>query len=184
VDLGENGNWLTFDNSSLLLSGHPTEGDKGTTVTITVQDVFDDIVCSTVQVDLFNGLFATTLPPIVNATVGQEFSFVLNDTFFAVADVQLSVTFKPEDGENWLSYNSESRTISGTPDDSKAKLVQVDIDASSASLSEKQSTSFTVQTIFSSGAPLNPHRSISIPTNYHISPTYRFNIPVLSSTKI
>lgn len=161
ADLGENGNWLTFDNSTLLLSGRPTKGDKGTTVTITVQDVFDDIVCSTVQVDLFNGLFSTTLPPTVNATIGQEFSFVLNDTFFAAPDVELSVTFKPEDGENWLSYDSESRTISGTPDDSKAKQVQVNIDASSASLSERQSTSLTVQIVSSSGAPLNTSSSSS-----------------------
>src|SRR5271156_836584 len=62
ADFGTNGGWLNFDNTSLVLSGHPTKDDKGTTATITVTDVFDDVVRATVVVDLFNGLFATNLP--------------------------------------------------------------------------------------------------------------------------
>jgi hypothetical protein len=152
ADLGDNGNWLQFDNTSMVLSGQPTKGDKGTTVYITVQDVFADTVRSTIVVDLFDGLFTTALPSTVNATVGKAFSFVLNDTFFAASDVQVSVDFKPNDGDNWLSYDSTSRTISGTPEADKAQSVEVDINASSASLSQKQTSSFTVQSVSSSGA--------------------------------
>ena len=145
----------------MFLSGQPAKGDKGTTVVLTIQDVFDDVVYSTIHVDLYDGLFATNLPTTVNATIGQEFSFVLNDTLFAASDVQVSVSFTPKDGDNWLSYDSASRTISGTPENNKAKSVQVDINASSASLSQKQTLSFTVQTVSSSGASLAPSSSSS-----------------------
>ena len=161
ADLGDDGGWLQFDNSSLLLSGQPNKGDKGTTVVLTIQDTFDDIVYSTIHVDLYDGLFATGLPTTLNATIGQEFSFVLNDTLFATSDVQVSVSFTPKDGDNWLSYDSGSRTISGTPENNKAKSVLVDIIASSASLSQKQTSSFTVQTVSSSGATLAPSSSSS-----------------------
>lgn len=150
--LGENGNWLTFDNASLLLSGHPAEGDKGTTVTIIVQDVFDDVVHCTIDVALFNGLFATSIPSTMNATIGMEFTFVLNNTLFAVPDVQISVSFSAQGGDNWLTYDSNSRTISGTPAANKATLVLVTITASSTSLSQTQSASFNVQSVSSSGA--------------------------------
>ena len=156
ADLGSNGGWLTFDNSSLLLSGQPAKGDKGTIITLTIQDVFEDIVQATIVVNLFDGLFATTLPSTLNATIGQKFSFVLNDTLFAASDVQVTVGFIPKDGDNWLSYDSGSRTISGTPDNNKAKSVEVDINASSASLSQKQTISFTVQTVNSVGSTLAP----------------------------
>jgi hypothetical protein len=159
ADLGDDGGWLQFDNSSLLLSGQADKGDKGTTVVLTIQDAFDDIVYSTIHVDLYDGLFTTSLPTTLNATTGQEFSFVLNDTLFAASDVQVSVSFTPKDGDNWLSYDSGSRTISGTPEINKAKSVLVDINASSASLSQKQTSSFTVQTVSSSGATLAPSSS-------------------------
>jgi hypothetical protein len=159
ADLGSDGSWLTFDNTSLLLSGQPAKGDQGTTVTLTIQDVFEDIVQSTIVVDLFDGLFATTFPSTVNATIGQEFHFVLNDALFTASDVQIAVSFAAKDGANWLSYNSSSRTISGTPEASKAKSVQVDIDASSPSLSKKQTISFTVQMVSSAGSPVAPTTS-------------------------
>lgn len=155
ADLGTNGGWLNFDNTSLVLSGQATKDDKGTTVIITVTDVFDDVVRATVLVDLFNGLFATNLPSTVNATIGQNFSFVLNDTFFAAADVQLSVDFKANGGDNWLNYDSGTRTISGTPAANDAKSVEVDINAFSPSLNQKQTASFDVQTVSSSGFPLS-----------------------------
>lgn len=165
ADLGSDGGWLTFDNSSLLLSGQPASGNKGTTVTLIIQDVFEDIVHATIDVDLFNGLFATTLPSTVNATVGQDFYFVLNDTLFAASDVQITVGFIAKDGDNWLSYDSGSRIISGTPEANKAKSVQVDINASSPSLLQKQTASFTVQTVSSAGAILTPTTSSSSSSN-------------------
>jgi len=149
--MGDNGSWLTFDNATLVLAGNPKKGDKGTTATLTIQDVFDDIVCATIQVDLYNGLFTTTLPTILNATIGQPFYLVLNDTLFTVSDVHLSVTFKAKGGDNYLTYNSDTRTISGTPSTGQATSIEVDITASSISLNEKQSASLTVDTINSSG---------------------------------
>jgi hypothetical protein len=151
ADMGDSGSWLNFDNTTMVLSGTPSKGDKSTTVTFTVQDVFADVVRSTLLVDLYDGLFTTTLPTIVNATIGEAFSFTLNDTFFAASDVVVTVSFTPDSGSNWLSYDSNTRTISGTPSSSAAQSVQVDINASSASLNEKQSASLHVQTISSNG---------------------------------
>lgn len=151
ADLGDNGSWLKFDNTTMLLTGQPSKGDKGTTVEVTLQDIFADTVRATIQVDLYDGLFTTVLPSTYNATEGIEFNLVLNDTFFAATDVQVSVDFNAQDGDNWLSYDSGSRTISGTPEPDKAKSVQVDINASSASLNQKQTASFTVQSVSSNG---------------------------------
>ena len=94
ADLGSGGNWLTFDNSTMVLSGQTSKGDEGTTVYITVEDVFADVVRSTVVVNLYNGLFTTALPTTMNATLGQSFSYTLNSTFFATSDVQVTVPFQ------------------------------------------------------------------------------------------
>jgi hypothetical protein len=141
ANLGRNGKWLKFDNSSLVLSGKPSQGDQGTTVQITVQDIFADTVRSTIQVDVYQGLITTLLPSVVNATVGQRFNMVLNDSYFSSSDVQVGVKFTPKNGDNWLSYDSDSRTISGTPETNKATLVNVDINAFSQLLSQKQTAS-------------------------------------------
>jgi Putative Ig domain len=164
ADLGDDGSWLTFDNSTMRLSGKPTSSDKGTTVTLSITDVYDDLVHSTIEVDLFNGLFTTTLPSTLNATVGEPFSFVLNDTLFAASDVQLSVSFKANGGNNYLTYDSDNRTITGTPTADEASSVQVNIDASSAALNQKQSTTITVNTINSTGQSEAP-TSTSSSTN-------------------
>ena len=163
----------------MVLSGRPAKGDEGTTVVLTIQDVFYDIVHSTIHVNLYDGLFATNLPTTVNATVGQEFSFVLNDTLFAASDIQVSVSFIPKDGDNWLSYDSDSRTISGTPEDNKAKSVQVDINASSASLSQNQTSSFIVQTVSSSGAALAPSSSFSSSSNKSLIIGLSVSLPII-----
>jgi hypothetical protein len=154
ADLGDNGGWLNFDNTTMVLSGQPSKGDKGTTVELTIQDIFADTVRATIQVDLYDGLFTTALPSTLNATVGKAFNLVLNSTYFAAPDVQVSVDFNPLGGDNWLSYDSGTRTISGTPEANKAKSVAVDINASSAQLSQKQTASFTVQSVSSNGTEI------------------------------
>jgi hypothetical protein len=161
ANMGDNGSWLTFDNTSLLLAGKPTKDDKGTTVTLAITDVFDDVVYATIQVDLYDGLFTTTLPSTLNATIGELFTFVLNDTLFAAPDVQLSVAFKANGGDNYLTYDSDTRTISGTPSSDKPKSVEVDINALSVSLNEKQSTSLIINTVNSSGQDEAPTASSS-----------------------
>lgn len=159
--MGENGSWLHFDNTTLVLSGQPSKGDKGSTVELTIQDVFADVVRATIQVDLYDGLFTTVLPSIYNATIGKEFTLVLNNSYFAASDVQVTVDFKAQDGDNWLSYDSGTRTISGTPEADKAKSVSVDINASSSSLNEKQTASFTVQSVSLNGTVILPATSSS-----------------------
>ena len=161
ADLGSGGNWLTFDNSTMVLSGQTSKGDEGTTVYITVEDVFADVVRSTVVVNLYNGLFTTALPTTMNATLGQSFSYTLNSTFFATSDVQVTVNFKPDSGNNWLTYDDSNRTLSGTPTTNTAQNVQVEINASSSSLAQKQSVTFDVQTVSSSGVPTAPSTSSS-----------------------
>jgi len=161
------------------LSGSPTQGDEGTIVTVVIEDVFSDVVHATLHVDIYDGLFATNIPTTLNATVGKEFSFVLNDTLFATSDVQLSVDFKASGGKNWLSYDSSSRTISGTPTSGDANDVEVDINASSPSLSQKQSTSFTVKTV-DSGATPTPTSTSSTSSNKTLIIALSVVLPVVA----
>lgn len=169
ADLGINGSWLKFDNTSMVLSGDPAKGDKGTTVYITVQDIYADVVLSKVVVDLYDGLFTTVLPSTVNATVGKAFSYTLNSTFFAASDVQLTVDFKADGGDNWLTYDDSTRTISGTPTSNAAQNVQVDINASSSSLAQKQTTTFNIQTVSSDGSTTPTSSSSSSSSSSHKS---------------
>ena len=180
ADLGQDGNWLTFDPATLVLSGQPAKGDRGTSVAITVTDKFVDSVRLKVRVNLSDGLFLSNIPSIMNATFGEEFSFVFNDTQFAVSDVQLSVTFDPQGGDNWLTYYSKTRTISGTPSAGKAKSVQVNLIASSLSLNETRSASFTVRIVTSDPVASGTSSSLTSPSNKSLIITLSVILPVVA----
>ena len=148
------GSWLMYDNATHTLSGTPGSANDSTTVAFTIKDAFGGIVQSVFQVTVIDGLFTTTIPSI-NATVGNAFQYQLNDTMFT-SPVNLSVSFNPiTGGDNWLSYDSTARTISGTPSKGSATQVNVTVSAESMSFNRQQSQTFQISTTDSNtGAPI------------------------------
>ncbi len=111
--------WLSFDAATRTFSGTPANADVGT-VTVTVratdlagayvEDQFDIVVANTNDAP-------TVANPIAdqNATEDSAFSFQFAVNTFADVDVSDTLTYSASGVPGWLSFNSTTRTFTGTP---------------------------------------------------------------------
>ncbi len=111
--------WLVFDAFTRTFSGTPANADVGT-YTLTVratdlagafaEDQFDIVVANTNDVP-------TVANPIVNqaATEDAPFSFQFAANTFADVDAGDNLTYTASSVPAWLTFNSATRTFSGTP---------------------------------------------------------------------
>jgi hypothetical protein len=113
--LGSWGPWVTADNKYLFY----TTGTKPD---------YSDVAVYWVRIDaLIDSLKNTNLNPYVNnlivnqtAAAGRPFTFTVPENIFADEDSRAPLTYSARmpDGSaipSWLSFNSETKTFSGTP---------------------------------------------------------------------
>ncbi len=132
--------WLSFDADTLTFSGTPLEGDGGEfEVRVTATDalgasVFEDFKLS---VDAVNDA-PVLADPIEdqNGETGAAFSFALPQGVFTDSDDEnLSLTVSLSDGSplpGWLSFDAQTRTLSGTPAESDVGEFVIKVTATDA----------------------------------------------------
>jgi Ca2+-binding RTX toxin-like protein len=126
--------WLSFDAATGTFSGTPTNGDVGTvSVRVTALDGGGASVSDTFDIAVANTNDAPELvQPIADqsATAGQAFSMAIAGDAFRDIDAgdSLSYSVLMADGSalpSWLTFNPDTRTLSGTPDAAANLQLQV-----------------------------------------------------------
>lgn len=105
--------WLSFDNSTFVLSGTAPTNSSTTNVTVTATDVFGDVANAIVSIDITgmnSTYFVNSLGPF-NATIGSSFSFNLSSAFVDPSRVSVTVSELPV--VSWLSFNTSTFVLSG-----------------------------------------------------------------------
>lgn len=149
--------WLKFDNETLGISGTPPQKTTSLTISVEVVDVYGDIANTTVLLQststLFSGKFGN-----LNATMGHDFSYVINQSLLTDRDVQISVDLGKT--SSWLRYDPQTLTIHGhVPKDITPQDFELNVTASKGATTDSQTILLTVR---SSEVPVTPHASSSL----------------------
>ena len=106
--------WLSFDTTNQVLSGIPRNADVGThAVTLRVTDGEEQLEQSfTVRVQNVNDAPVFISTPITNATenVGYSYTAIATDD-----DLGTTLIYSAPTIPSWLSFNTGTRVLSGTP---------------------------------------------------------------------
>ncbi len=138
VEGGDLPDWLTFDTVTRTFSGTPIAGDTGIIdIALTATDAKGLIATTAFELNVGNVNVAPTVDiPIVDAGVveGNAFGFVIPGATFSDTNLDESLTITvaaPDDGllPGWLSYDSATSTLSGTPATADIGLVAVKVTA-------------------------------------------------------
>ncbi len=108
--------WLTFNSSTRILSGNPSNDDVGThSVTLRVTDgLLETDQAYQLTVNNVNDLPVITSDPVTEARVGQPYLYQVD---VSDPDPGDQLTFTAENVPSWLTLTSASTTaiLSGTP---------------------------------------------------------------------
>ncbi|ETR69405.1 MAG: hypothetical protein OMM_03953 [Candidatus Magnetoglobus multicellularis str. Araruama] len=133
--------WLSFDPSTRLFSGLPTNSDVGSiTITITATDGSAQSITDTFVLSVNNTNSAPVLDyPIADQTTDEDapYSFTFAADTFRDDDIAfgdtLSYTAMMADGSplpNWLTFDINNRHFSGTPTNDDAIVYTITVIAS------------------------------------------------------
>jgi Ca2+-binding RTX toxin-like protein len=127
--------WLGFDTNTRTFSGTPGNNDAGT-LDIKVTATDNDGASVT---DTFNLVISdTNNPPVVanqipdqNATENSPFSFQFAADAFSDSDPGDVLTYTYNDAEipDWLSFDADTRTFSGTPGNNDSGTLNIEVTA-------------------------------------------------------
>ncbi|WP_345530972.1 putative Ig domain-containing protein [Viridibacterium curvum] len=111
--------WLSFNSATRTFSGTPANGDVGTTsITVTVTDSQGATASDVFTLTVNNVNDAPTLDnTIADQTANEDsaFSFTVPANSFSDVDAGDTLTWSTSALPSWLSFNSATRTFSGTP---------------------------------------------------------------------
>ncbi|MFN6945096.1 MAG: putative Ig domain-containing protein [Cytophagaceae bacterium] len=128
--------WLSFNYSTMTLSGTPAEEDGGRYyVMVVVRDPDQKLA-----IDEFTLTVRGNNPPEVNddledqfVTAEDLFTFTFDENLFTDPDGHALTYTATQDEENdlpaWLSFNGENRTFEGTPSDNQVGTYHIRITA-------------------------------------------------------
>lgn len=155
--------WLSMDNDSISLSGTPPKNAVNQNITITVTDTYSDQAALMVRLD-FLKLFLDTVEGC-EATIGEDFTFVFNQSTVTDNSVQLDVKI-PEELSSWLTYFPDNKTLYGhVPSDAKPQKFSMALTAHQGDTEDTQDFDIDVlepaDTDSSSGDPFSTQSSSS-----------------------
>ncbi|NVK32693.1 MAG: putative Ig domain-containing protein, partial [Gammaproteobacteria bacterium] len=169
------GAWISFDGTDTLTAS-PTEGQVGDQlVTLTATDSLGQSVTSTVT---FSAIAVNDAPAIKqtpsDVTIYEDSSYALaldvNDWF---VDAEGSaMTLSTPSLPSWLSYNTSTGILSGTPSNDEVGDHVVSLSASDGTLSSEQQ--FTVTVLNVNDAPVitgTPATSVNEDSAYSFTPS-------------
>lgn len=130
----QGGGWLTFHQSNYTLTGVPSEEGQ-TLVNITLTDNYQDTVSFQALFEAKSEndtVFSTSSLPSINATRGGFLNYDLEQ--YIMRDVDISI-----EGADWLSYDSENKTVLGdVPTDFNSTVIKLTASTSSDSNTRKR----------------------------------------------
>jgi Ca2+-binding RTX toxin-like protein len=154
--------WLSFDPETLALTGTPANDDVSNfRVKITATDTYGESTSGLLKVKVLNSNDAPTLAESIEdqtTTEDAPFSFSVPADTFADVDLGDSFTYTAtlEDGSElpaWLSFDSDTLTFSGTPENSAVGNISVKVmatDTAGASISD----TFNLEVVNINDAPV------------------------------
>ena len=152
--------WLSFTHSSLTFSGTPEEADTPATLTISItasDGTLSSSATFTLTVEEVNDPPTVPSIPTQTAIEGQSFSYQVS-SFANPEGGPVTYTATLDDGGSlpgWLSFNADTRTLSGTPGDADTPAtLSIRVTASDGTLSS--SATFTISVPESNQRPPKP----------------------------
>lgn len=119
--------WLSMDNETISLSGTPPKNAINQNITVTVTDTFSDQAELMVRLN-FLKLFLESVEGC-EATIGEDFEFVFNQSTVTDNAVQLDVEL-PDDVSSWLNWFPDNKTLFGhVPSDMKPQKFNMSLTA-------------------------------------------------------
>lgn len=158
--------WMSFNSSTLTLSGTPPESATSQNFSVTASDVYGDATSTIVLIQNTNnhtssltssfvGPFAT-----VNATIGAVFTYDLKPEL--VSDSTADVAVDLGAASVWLNFNSSSLKLQGhVPTDLKPQSIHVMVIATHGTQSQSQILTIDFQNASASSARTTYSHSIS-----------------------
>ncbi|KAJ5946725.1 hypothetical protein N7454_003564 [Penicillium verhagenii] len=157
--------WLSMDNNSISLSGTPPKDAVNQNITITVTDTYSDQASLLVRLD-FLKLFLETIEGC-EATIGEDFTFVFNQSTVTDDSVQLDVEL-PEDLSSWLTYFPDNKTLYGhVPSDAKPEKFTMALTAHQGDTEDAQDFELYVL------EPSDTHSSSGDPFSDQATPSHK-----------
>jgi len=157
--------WLSLDDETISLSGTPPKDAVNQNITITATDKFSDAAKLMVRLQ-FNELFLETVQGC-EATIGEDFTFVFNQSIVTDDSVQLDVDLS-DDLTSWLTYFSDNKTLYGhVPSDMEAQKFTIPLKAHQGDTENTQDFELDVL------EPSDTHNASSDPFSDSSSPSHR-----------
>ncbi len=131
--------WLSFDPVTRTFSGTPANSDVGTlSIEVTASDGNGGTAADTFDIVVANTNDAPTVANAIsnqNAAQNTAFNFTFAANTFADVDAGASLTYSAQLAgggalPGWLSFDSATRTFSGTPANGDVGTVSIDVIAS------------------------------------------------------
>jgi len=135
--------WLSFDASTGILSGTPTNEAVGDhAVVLTATDQSGSVATQSFSIKV--NQIPTVENPISDQTATEDsaFSFQFSSDVFADADPNDVLTYSAS--ASWLTFNAATRTFSGTPTNDNVGTENIIITASDGFASAQDNFSLTV----------------------------------------
>ncbi|KAG9244372.1 hypothetical protein BJ878DRAFT_480218 [Calycina marina] len=108
--MANNPDWLTFDNTTLSLSGTPPSDAIPRNITIMATNEYGDIATALVLIDITSAIF-TAETRALNATAGTPFTYDLSLYVRTKSDVDMTVNL--DDSISWLHFDPGTFLLSG-----------------------------------------------------------------------
>lgn len=151
-------NWLSLDPKTLTVTGTPPNGFTAQEVNISVVDTSGDMAVKSLLLRAagFN-LFNSDIGQLT-AVAGQPFRYALTPSLFSQTGLSISVSIPAS--ATWLSYDSSTMEISGTPPQSSIDSnIAATLFASSQALSASESQPFSIRVVASQSSTTVPTAS-------------------------
>lgn len=122
--------WISFNSSTLTLSGIPPANAASQNFTVTATDIYGDTTSTVVLIQNANNLTSSFIGPFVtvNATIGANFTYDLKSKLISDPTAEVAVDLGAASA--WLKFNSSSLELQGYfPTDLKPQSIQVMVTA-------------------------------------------------------
>ena len=136
--------WMSFDNSTMKLSGTTPNDVRSQNVTVYATDLYGDSASTTIYIEvngtsnLIQGIIGN-----INATIGTNFSFAISPALLVAPDLQ--VTINLGNASSWLKYDAPSMTLYGqVPGDFASQQDNLSLSVSQGSQSQSQNFTLTL----------------------------------------
>ncbi|KAL8720242.1 MAG: hypothetical protein Q9225_002874 [Loekoesia sp. 1 TL-2023] len=139
--------WVSFDETSWILSGTPPNSTGTQNITVTATDIYGENATTTIILQVAtNGttnLFQGPLG-IVNATVGQGFDYTFNKSIITASEAEMSVDLGA--ASSWLKFDQTNLELSGhVPSDLEPQDIILNVTLSQGSTSQSEPLTINVE---------------------------------------